>query len=515
MADMMTEVFSVGVGMAETTIYFMALMGVFRHGGCTLAEAGACAALAPVMLVSFLLQMTFMTGVAALSGILRLALLATAVLLIWRRRGDLSGDGRALVRFARDHPLAVAGLLGSLVALAVAAVLSGSAAGAPGRSGFMGPQPALQAMPAPLNAAILIPATAGNLVYPGVWLSAWWAYLSICLATYALARRYAWPPTAITVTLLVASMPRLVFLSVAGPVEIVPSAAALLFILVLYRTVERPGPRDFLLLPVLLAFCISGGKMCLLFPIIGLTLALIVLSRRHGGRFWWDLLRQAPFSVAAVLPPLFVFSQGGIFVRSGLAGQHWAGDGQTALWAYNADGLSGWVANLLRYGLQVADLTPPLEQFLKASVGIDWSASRLWFYDRLLSPVFHGDGLASAFTLTSSPDGATAWFGPLAGLLFLPALGWALLRGPRRLKTVALALLAYFGLVALIPAWMPGNVRYFTIFFVCAGFVTAFLLPPWRMTRHRRRFLQMGALALMIHAVGTIYGSMLVKAVAG
>ena len=59
---------------------------------------------------------------------------------------------------------------------------------------------------------------------------------------------------------------------------------------------------------------------------------------------------------------------------------------------------------------------------------------------------------------------------------------------------------------------MPGNVRYFTIFFVCAGFTTAFLLPPWRMTRRRRRFLQLGAMALIVYAVGTIYRLMLMDA---
>lgn len=513
MTNVITDILFAGLGWVETAVYFLALLGVFRHGGCTLAEAGACAALAPVMLVSFVLQIAFMTGFPALADLMRLMFLATAVLLAWRRRGDLYGDGQALVQFTRDHPLAVAGLLGGLGALAVAAALSGGNVRTLDLAGFLGTKLPSRAMPTPLNAAILMPAIAEGLYFPGLGLSAWWAYLSICLATYALARRYAWPPTAITVTLLVASMPRLVFLSVAGAFEIVPAAAALLFILVLYRTVERPGIRDFLLLPVVLAFSISGDRMCLLFPAIGLALVLVVLSRRHGGRFWWDLLRQAPLSAAAVAPPLFIFSQGWLFVRNGLAGQHWAGDGHSAVWAYNTDGLSGWAANLLRYGLQVVDLTPPLEQVLEKVVGLNWWASRVWLHDRVLTPVFNHDGLVPAAPFTVTPGGGPAWFGPLAGLLVLPALAWALSRGPRRLKTIALALLAYFFLLALIPAWMPGNVRYFTMFFVCAGFATAFLLPPWRMTRHRRRFLQLGAMALMAYAVGTIYRLMLMNAV--
>jgi hypothetical protein len=65
------------------------------------------------------------------------------------------------------------------------------------------------------------------------------------------------------------------------------------------------------------------------------------------------------------------------------------------------------------------------------------------------------------------------------------------------LKALALALGAYFLLVALIAAWTPGNVRYFTVFFVCGGCTVAFLLPPWRMTHRRRCLLQLAAIALL------------------
>jgi hypothetical protein len=40
-------------------------------------------------------------------------------------------------------------------------------------------------------------------------------------------------------------------------------------------------------------------------------------------------------------------------------------------------------------------------------------------------------------------------------------------------------------------------VRYFTVFFVCAGCTVAFLLPPWRMTHRRRCLLQLAAIALL------------------
>ena len=92
-------------------------------------------------------------------------------------------------------------------------------------------------------------------------------------------------------------------------------------------------------------------------------------------------------------------------------------------------------------------------------------------------------------------------------LLILPALGYALLRGPRRLKSIALALSVYVALVSLIAAWMPQNARFFTTFFVCTGFMTAFLLPPWRMTRRRRWTLQALRILILIYGVIQLYSS--------
>ncbi len=243
--------------------------------------------------------------------------------------------------------------------------------------------------------------------------------------------------------------------------------------------------------------------MGLVFPLVGIGLAATLLYRRHGGRIWWDLLRSAPLSVTVAGVVGFALAYGGF--RNG---RLLAATGPAIAWSYNADGLVGATANVLRYGLQMIDLTPPLDNLLRYSVGFDWPAARLWVHDHLLAALFQSKGLASAFVPAVTGTMEQAWFGPLAGLLFPPALGWALLRGPRRLKSLALALLGYLLLVALIPAWMPGNVRYFTLFFVCAGFTTAFLLPPWRMTRRRRHFLQLSALALVVYAVGMVWRSL-------
>ena len=486
---------TVGLGCTEIAVYSLAGMGALRHCGHTLAEAAAGAALLPAILMSFLLPFSGLAGFPAPIMVMRLCLLVLAFGLIWRFRRRLLDVRGPVWRFAGDHPLAVGALGISIGALLAASVMMGG-----NRGDLSMPHFGTSATFSGCQTSSLPAVIGTGICFPGAVLLPWMAYLTICLATYALARRYAWSPTAITVTLLVASMPRLVLLAVSRSLEVMPAAAALLSILLLYRTVERPKITDLILFVTVVAFSISGERMGLVFPLIGCGLAVLVLYRRHGGRLWWDLVRAAPWSATTAGAVTIVLAIGGF--RGGTVT---ATAGHAIPWSYNADGLMGTLANLMRYGLQMIDLTPPVENALRQVVGFDWPAARLWIHDHLLAAVFQSKGAAAAFTPAVSGANELVWFGPLAGLLMPPALGWALMRGPRRLKSVALALVGYFSMVVLIPAWLPANVRYFTVFFVCSGFTAAFLLPPWRMTRRRRRFLQSSALALMAYGVGAVF----------
>jgi hypothetical protein len=67
------------------------------------------------------------------------------------------------------------------------------------------------------------------------------------------------------------------------------------------------------------------------------------------------------------------------------------------------------------------------------------------------------------------------------------------------LKALATALLGYFYLVALIPAWMPGNARYFSVFFACGGCCAAYFLPPWRLSIVGNRLLFLMCALMMLH----------------
>ena len=111
------------------------------------------------------------------------------------------------------------------------------------------------------------------------------------------------------------------------------------------------------------------------------------------------------------------------------------------------------------------------------------------FYDCSVIPFLGDSGTAQVFHLAWNPGGMFS-FGPAGFFLVLPALVYAVLKGPRRLKSVALGFFVYFYLASLILAWAPGNARFFEIFYVCSGFSIAFFLPPWRFTKTKRRAFQ-------------------------
>ena len=104
------------------------------------------------------------------------------------------------------------------------------------------------------------------------------------------------------------------------------------------------------------------------------------------------------------------------------------------------------------------------------------------------------------FAIRWLPDETFSWFGPFGVFLIVPAVAYALWRGPRRIKAVALAMVVYGYMVALVPAWSPGNARFFTTFFVCGGFCMAFFLPPWRLTTMGKHVLQVLSIGLLVYA---------------
>ncbi len=502
----------------QISVLCLAAFVLFRRAGNTLAEAAAYAPIAVFMGLSLLLQVFWLAGGLHLAvWALPVAGVAAAVVVV-RLRASMGTSLKAVGAFMAGHPAASAGLVAGWTLLAVLA-LRGDKTSWLTSGAAPGPMiQALSSMKSPFAAATpgaLWPQNVTILplyfaAFGSTWaagLIGWLSYVSIAFATYALARRYAWPPAAFTVVLVVVSMPRLVYHAASAGTEILPAATALICILALYRTVEQPNITDLLMLFLAILFVISGGTLCLVLPCVLLATAVLVLYRRHGAITWRFLVRQNIGAVLTAMLPALVFSQVLIFGTNVLHGKNWVGSEPGTALVFNADGLMGWAGNLVRYALQSIHLTLPVEHFFQWVFGFSWIGLLQGIYDHLLDPLFNHRGLAAPFVISWRPDAVHSWFGPLAVLLILPALGYALMRGPRRLKSVALALLVYVALIGLIAAWMPQNARFFTTFFVCAGFLTAFLLPPWRMTRRRRWTLQAVCILILLYSVSQLWGS--------
>ncbi len=353
----------------------------------------------------------------------------------------------------------------------------------------------------PLNAAILPYLMLRFQTDIGCGIFGLLAYLVIGSTTYTLARRYSWPPTALTVSVIVISMPRLVYHAASPGVELVPAATALFCILALFRALERPNIRDLLLLLMGIFFTIAGGPMCMVLPLILLVLGCVKLVRRHGIITWWALIKAHRALTIAALIPAAIFSQAWLIVRNVRRTGIWIGVSEWGGFAYNEDGLYGSVANLLRYLLESADFLAPFDLLSQRLLGISPPRLLEGLARVVITPVFDERGAGAPFNIHWIAHETLSWFGPLAFLLVIPAVGFAMFRGPRRLKTTAVALAGYFYLVTLIPAWLPGNAHFFTFFFVCGGFCVAFMLPPWRFTRFQKKGLQALAILMLGYAL--------------
>jgi len=464
----------------------------FQSRGNSLAEAAAYALFLPLMALSFSYRIALVTGWLWLAPTMEAGMIALAGYGIFRFRSQLRALSREIINFAKIHPLATAVLMVGWLLLANKALIADAA---------------FQCRHEPLS--LVGPGNPDLLCYfwnrfsenHGYGLFGFMAYLTIGFATYALARRYAWPPTAITVTLIVASMPRLVYLVTATGTEILSAAAAVFSVLAVYRTIEQPNTRDLSLLLWGILFGISDQTLSIVFPIIMVPLGLLLMYRRHGFQSWWAIVKRLRFKMVFVLVPALIFSQLPWLVKRFVGGTTGVILPHFETPPLNPDGIKGTLANLDRYLLESVHLTQPVERASQWVFSLSPMTGLQRVHDGPMTALFGNQGAVEPFKIAWAAGTELSWFGPFAFFLILPAILYAVFRAPRRLKAVAVSLLGYFYLMTLIPAWMPGNARLFTIFFATGGFFVAFLLPPWRLSRRQRSLLQMLNSVLFFYAL--------------
>lgn len=483
----------------------------FRRHGSTLSESVAFSLMAVIMIQAWIGQVLMMAGLTSLYAFALAFCTLPGLKSATKFPRVFSSQFRAAVSFARSYPLAVTGfvIVWGYVAMAwvwplvrLHGTVLENLAPLWRHSGSIftlwrtAPTTALPVLNHVIFTAPWQPSLALVLANLG-------AYLTIGFATYALARRYAWPPMAITVTLLVVSMTRLVHQSLTADSELLPAAVALTAILALYRSVERPQRTDLIMLLCTIAFSVSGGRLCFVMPAVLIGLSLLLLGRRHGILLWGRNAGQRLGGILATAVVLVVFSQAAVVGANLLAGQAWIGSTDWDRVVFNADAPMGAVANVARYAILTVDLPDIIDRSCQWMFGFSLLGNLKALYHWTVTATLDGLGAAQAFDWSWTAPHRFVWFGPTGFLLVIPSMWIALWRGPHRLKATALAVFSYGLLIALIVAWRPENVRLMTRFFVCGGFCMAFALPPWRISRTGRLLLQLLGVLTMVHAILT------------
>lgn len=471
----------------------------FRNCGNTFAEAISYAITTCLMVFSFIFQSVLIIGIPKLAVPIEILMVGLCLWIIFNYRKHLLDPWQFIREFIAFHPMVVAVCgIGFLYLFATAFIippvpsewieLSRVIVYHQQHSIFVKSfnHPSLPLYP--LNTDILSYLFIRMNTDIGVGLLGLIAYLSIGFSTYALSRRYSWPPMAFTVTIMVLSMPRLILLASSPSKEIISASVALFCILAITRSVEQPNIIDLILLILGIFFTISGKMTCLVFPTVLLALSCLILFRRHGTVAIGIMIKNHWKIVLATIPFVGIFSQLWLFIYNIIHFGTWLV--QPPEFMRNSNELSGALANILRYLFESAHFTTPIQSFIQWAFGLDMLGGLQGLARRLLQVFFGNPELALEFKLQWQPDPKVSWFGPIGFFLIIPAIIFGVLRGQRRIKTISLGLLCYGLLISLIVAWQPGNASYFTLFYVCGGYITAFFLPPWRITLTGKRFIQ-------------------------
>ena len=468
---------------------------LFRKSGNTFAESGSLSIICVFMLLSFIRQISFITGYFVISTCFEALFLITSFVLIFRHRSYISSILGTLKSFGSENPISFTFLILCFLYIAIHAFLpvpkelENALYNVPiyEKGGFFSLGAASEFSTfLPINHFILFNTFLRFGTDSGAGLFCFLSYLSIGFSTYALARRYSWPTIAFTTTILVLSIPRLVVLVIYPDTEIISIAVALFCILTMYRSAELPNLTDFILLILGIFFCISENISSMIFAPILFLLSCVVLFRRHGIIEWKSILGKNPYVFFAVVPAA-IFSQFWLFLSHHSHIASWSGAFSNI--SFNNSGIQGALANFIRYIFESFYFTAPVELFLEKIFNWSTAQSLESLYNFSVRPFLGESGAAQVFHLTWMPNEMFS-FGPVGFFLVLPALCYAMLKGARRLKSVALAFFVYFYLVCLIIAWAPGNAKFFSIFYVCAGFSMAFFFPPWRLTKKNNKILQ-------------------------
>jgi hypothetical protein len=495
----------------ELLLWIGAFLLFFLHRGNSFAESATYAIISSLMVLSFVFQTTFIIGIPSASLFLEAILTIGSIAAIVALRMEFERIREILKFVFTKHPLAFSALFLSFGYLAFMAFVSVPQTGhhelyaeiglfEKYETFFLARAAGENFALFPVNTVVLPHLFLRTGSGIGIGTFGFLAYLSIGFSTYALSRRYAWPATALTVTIITLSLPRLVFLSTTSGEEILPAAVSLFCIVAIYRALEQPDIQDLILLMFGILFSIQSNILCLTFPVILFVLSCVLFTRRHGRVTWTSLLiRNWKISLPALIP-VIVFSQIWLFAFNIFKYGDWLGNNAAVSDVPMKDNvLIGALANMIRYLYEMIQLPGHFDVVVNWVFGFSFNGLLMKTYRFFFEPLFGTSGASVPFSFSLIPNGQLSWFGPFGIFFVIPSVLLAIFRGHRRLKAIAVALAGYVYIVALVVAWRPGNAQFFTIVFTCGGFCVAFLMPPWRFTTAGKKCLQVFSILILIY----------------
>lgn len=479
----------------EIVFLTLAVFLIFRGTQHTVAEAATYAIVIVLMGLSFIFQVVFLVGFPKISFIVESILVILAIAVILRKRHCLIRDGIYVGQFIKQTPIAVVFFIACLYLFLLGWLI-------PPNFGdslrYHLARVFLFQQDHTLFLNVVSPHQAHRAVFPvgsdilthiflrfytdyGVAIFSFMAYLGIGLGTYALARYYTSRPVAISASMVIISMPEVVYQATSTSNDIIIAFVAVFCILVAHSIYDQPKVRDILLVTLGLTFGIAVKTLFFGFLIPFVVLLSIVMIRRYGFPTLKKALSHFKWAYILALIPILVFSQVWLFVHNFLFAGGWLGPPDFVRDHRNLDGLLGAIANLVRYFFQSLDILRVTNLAIDSFFGFSPSQILTSFYYSVFYPLWGNAGTTKPFEIGLSIGEGKSWFGPLSFLLVLPALWYSIIRrGPSLLRALALTLLGYVGLLAWQLRWTPWNNRFFTLFFVSAGACLAFFFSNWK-----------------------------------
>ncbi|MFB2934116.1 glycosyltransferase family 39 protein [Aerosakkonemataceae cyanobacterium BLCC-F154] len=337
----------------------------------------------------------------------------------------------------------------------------------------------------------------------GIGIFSFLSYLSIAFGTYALARRYTSPETSLLSSIVIISLPELVYQATSTKNDIVVSALAIFCFLTVHRLLEQVNFKDLVILILALFWGISVKTTWLAFLLPFSLFCGILLLRKYPVKFWVQVISHHWKQGVIFVVPVLIFSQFWLFIHNYYVWGTWSGMPEYNALSKQVDGLKGAIANLVRYLLQSMDVLEPGNIIVRRLIAISFTELLQKIYNTFLYPIF-GDAATNErlgpFQLSWWSHEDMAWFGPLGFLLVIPAILYSVIKGRKFLRASGLTLLGYIFILSYALAWNPFHNRYVSVFFVASGGCVAYFIKSFEQKKLLLNLVKYTSILILITA---------------